>query len=73
MMALCRRKRTNNYLPDRAHGMEPLLQWMLKRQLQKIEPEDVATADAGMHCPNALSRNLVGLPQPGSYWHFGIS
>ena len=40
--------------------MEPLLDWVVKRQLQKIEPEDVGTADAGMHCPNTLSRNLWG-------------
>ena len=51
---------TINYLVDRAHGMEPLLEWVVKRQLQEIEPQDMHGADAGMHDPVALSRNLWG-------------
>ena len=49
---------TTNYLVDRCHGMEPLLEWVVQRQLRKIEPHDVAVADSGMHNSEALSKNL---------------
>ena len=38
--------------------MEPLLEWVVKRRLKKIEPHDVASADSGMHSFEALSKNL---------------
>ena len=40
--------------------MEPLLEWVVQRQLRKIEPHDVASADSGMHNSEALSKNLWG-------------
>ena len=40
--------------------MEPLREWVVKQQLRKIEFEEVKSADAGMHNPEALSRNLWG-------------
>ena len=51
---------TMNYLSDRSHGMEPFLEWVAKQQLRKIAPQDVQNVDAGMHNPEALSRNLWG-------------
>ena len=42
--------------------MEPLLVWVVKQQLRKIEPEGVQNADVGMHNSEALSRNLWGYP-----------
>ena len=38
--------------------MEPLLEWVAKRQLKNVEPHDVAGANAGVHSSVALSRNL---------------
>ena len=38
--------------------MEPLPEWVVKRQLNKIENPDVASADAGMHSSVALSHNF---------------
>ena len=38
--------------------MEPLLEWVVRRQQNKIEALGVASADAGMHSSAALSRNL---------------
>ena len=65
---------TINYLVDRAHGMEPLLEWVVKRQLQEIELQDVHKADAGMHDPIALSLSQpLGLPQPSGRRHLGCS
>ena len=40
--------------------MEPLLEWVVKPQLRKIEPNEVQNADAGMHNPETLSHNLWG-------------
>ena len=40
--------------------MEPLLEWVVRRQQNKVEAHDVASADAGMHSSAALSRNLWG-------------
>ena len=53
---------TTNCLVDRCHGLEPLLEWVAKRQLNKVEPHDVAGADAGMLSSVALSGNLWGYP-----------
>ena len=49
-----------NYLIDRAHGMEELLEWVVKQQLNKIDEVAVAAAPAGMYEPSSLSRNLWG-------------
>ena len=40
--------------------MEPLLEWVVQRQLKKIGPHDAASADSGMHNPEALSKKLWG-------------
>ena len=53
-------KTTTISLVDRCQGMEPLLEWVAKHQLNKVELHDVAGADAGMHASVVLSRNLWG-------------
>ena len=51
---------TINYLVDRAHGMEEMLEWVAARQLNKIDEQEVTRAPAGMYDSQCLSRNLWG-------------